>query len=133
METTAAAAPRMGKGWGGPVSEGLKIFLLTGMFIKKQMWRQQWGVSAIAPAVEPMGNPVRVSLSPQTTKAWAGSFPQPVVLKLECESASPADLLNRLLASVLFHGRGFAVLTSPQVMLMRLPARDACAGKHRSR
>ena len=26
----------------------------------------------------------------------AGSFPQPVVLKLECESASPGDLLERL-------------------------------------
>lgn len=63
----------------------------------------------------------------------AGSFPQPVVLKLECESASPGDLLNRLLASVSLHGRGLAVLTSPRVMLMRLPARDACAGKHRSR
>lgn len=42
------------KGWGA-FSEGLKIFFLTSMFIKKQMWRQQWRVSAIPPAVQPTG------------------------------------------------------------------------------
>ena len=41
-------------GWGA-FSEGLKIFLLTGMFIKKQTWRQQWRASAIPPAVQPTG------------------------------------------------------------------------------
>ena len=133
METTAAAAPRMGRGWGWAFSEGLKIFLLTGVFIKKQMWRQQWGGFSHSPCSRAHGEPRPGELVSSDTKAWAGSFPQPVVLKLECESASPGDLLNRLLASVLFHGRDFAVLTSPQVMLMRLPARDACAGKHRSR
>ena len=69
-----------------------------------------------------------VSSSPQSINAWAGSFPQPVVLKLGCESASPGDSLHRLLVSVLFHGRGFAVLTSPQVTRTRLPA-GAHAGK----